>query len=203
MKDTKSCEREYDFALYLTGVTELTSEVEDALFEAGCDDATLGIQYGGALLTFSRTAPSLKDAILSAIGDVRKAKFDVHGVDICDLVTQADIARRINRTRQNVHQFITGVRGPGGFPPPSCHISESSPLWQWCEVAHWLRQNDMIKEYVLSEAWEVAVINSVLVLQRQRQLQPDLTKEVVQFIIDNEAGIGVDRDTRTATTRGG
>ncbi len=68
-------EREYDFALILTGVHELTAEVEDALFEAGCDDSTLSVQYGCIYMEFSRTATSLKDAILSAIRDVRKANI--------------------------------------------------------------------------------------------------------------------------------
>jgi hypothetical protein len=82
-------------------------------------------------LTFSRTAASLKEAIFSAIGDVRKANIgaDVLRVDVCNLVTQADIARKIGRTRQLVHQYITGVRGPGGFPSPACDITDGDPLW--------------------------------------------------------------------------
>jgi len=47
MNATKlSCETEYDFALIVSGVAELTPAVEDALFEAGCDDATVSTQYG-------------------------------------------------------------------------------------------------------------------------------------------------------------
>ena len=42
----RTCESEHDFALILGGVAELTSSVEDALFNAGCDDATLSMQYG-------------------------------------------------------------------------------------------------------------------------------------------------------------
>jgi hypothetical protein len=184
METGKACEREHDFTLVLTGVTELTPAVEDALFEAGCDDATLSLRFGRAFLTFSRTAPALKDAILSAIRDVRQAGIgaDVLRVDTCDLVTQADIARRIGRSRQLVHQFLTGERGPGGFPPPVCHISDDSPLWLWCEVAYWLRQNDMIKEDVLRDAEEVAVINNALDLEHQRRRNPQLTQEVLQSV---------------------
>lgn len=65
--------REYDFALVIDGVPELTPKVEDALFEAGCDDATFSIQHGHLYAKFSREAVSLKDAILSASGDVRRA----------------------------------------------------------------------------------------------------------------------------------
>lgn len=184
MTNNPSCEREYDFALILSGVNELTTEVEDALFEAGCDDATLSVQYGLVYMEFSRQAPSLKDAILSAIRDVRKANIgaDVWRVDACDLVTPAEIARRINRSRQLVHQYMTGQRGPGGFPPPACHLTDGAPLWQWCAVSFWLSQNDMIRPEQLGEAEVVAVINYVLDLAHQRGRNSELVEEVIQAV---------------------
>jgi hypothetical protein len=178
------CEREHDFALVLTGAVGLPEGAEDALFEAGCDDATLSVRSGRVYLTFSRIAPTLKAAMLSAIQDVRKAKIglDVLRVDDCNLVTQSDIARRISRTRQLVHQYINGERGPGGFPSPACHICDESPLWYWCEVSYWLWQNDMIKQEVLREAEDVAVINAVLELRHQRKSAPGLAEEIMQSI---------------------
>lgn len=184
MEPRKGCEGEHDFALVLTGITELTTEVENALFEAGCDDATVSVRSGRVFLTFSRTAASLKEAILSAIRDVKKANTgaEVLRVDVCNLVTQADIARKISRSRQLVHQYIMGTRGPGGFPAPACDITDGAPLWSWCEVAFWLWQNDMIKENVLREAQVVAVINSVLEHQYQRHSAPSLLDEVLREI---------------------
>jgi hypothetical protein len=182
--ELKTYETEHDFTLVLTGITELTSAIEDALFLAGCDDATISVRSGRIYLTFSRIAPSLKDAILSAIRDVRKAKIgaDVLRVNDSNLVTQAEIARKIGRSRQLVHQYIAGVRGPGGFPPPACDMLEGSPLWYWSEVTSWLSENDMIKEDVLRDAEYVAVINSVLDLARQQHLKPDLTDEVLRTV---------------------
>ena len=118
MEPGTACECEHDFALVLTGIAELSSEAENALFEAGCDDGTISVRFGRIYMTFSRNAACLKDAILSAIRDVQSAKIGalVLRVDTCNLVTQADIARKIGRTRQLVHQYITGRRGPGGFP---------------------------------------------------------------------------------------
>jgi transcriptional regulator with XRE-family HTH domain len=184
MTDNHACEREYDFALILSGVSELTTEVEDALFKAGCDDATLSIQYGLVYMEFSRMAPSLKDAILSAIRDVRKANIgaNVWRVDECDLVTPAEIARRIGRSRQLVHQYMIGKRGPGGFPPPACHLTEGAPLWLWCEVSFWLCQNDMIRPEQLREAEVVAAINNALELANQRGRNPELVDEVTQAV---------------------
>ncbi len=184
MERRDHCETEHDFFLVLTNDIQLTREVEDALFEAGCDDATLSRRSGRLVLTFSRTGPSLQDAIVSAIRDVRKAGIgaEVLRVDECGLVTQAEIARRIGHTRQLVFQYVTGARGPGGFPPPVCHITDSAPLWYWCEVAYWLRQNDMVTEHVLQQAQGTALINSVLELQYLKKLNPTLAEDMLRSL---------------------
>ncbi len=62
-------DREYDFTLIFDGVRELTPAVEDALFQTGCDDATVSMQHGRLYIEFSRSAVSLEDAIFSAIHD--------------------------------------------------------------------------------------------------------------------------------------
>ena len=178
------CETEFDFTLLLDGIDKITPDVEDALFTAGCDDATISLRFGRMYLTFSRSAVSLKDAIISAIRDVRKSRIDatVLRVDECDLVTQSEIARRIDRSRQLVNQYISGARGPGGFPAPACNITDGAPLWYWCVVAFWLWENNIIKEEDLREAQDLTVINSVLELEHQRQLSPDLTKEIMDAL---------------------
>ena len=178
--------RDHDFTLVLSGITELTPEVQDALFEAGCDDATPSMRCGRPFLSFSRTASTLKDAILSAIGDVKKANIgaEVLRIDVCNLVTQSEIAHKIGRTRQLVHQYIAGERGPGGFPPPACNVGDDadSPLWYWCDVAHWLYQNNMITEETLRDAQALSLINDVLGLNYQKKIEPKLTKEVLEHI---------------------
>ncbi len=180
----KTCECEYDFTLVLTGITELTPEIENALFSAGCDDATLAMRSGRPFLTFSRASSSLRAAILSAITAVRKAGIgaDVLRVDYCNLVTQSDIARKTGRSRQQIHQYMTGTRGPGGFPGPACEITEGAPLWYWCEVAYWLWENNMIQEHVLRDAEDVETINTVLELQRQTKQNPNLTEEILRTV---------------------
>lgn len=180
----RTCEREYDFALILTGVHELTTEVENALFEAGCNDATLSVQYGFIYMEFSRTADSLKDAILSAIQDVRKAGIgaDVWRVDDCNLVTPAEIARRIGRSRQLVQQYMTGKRGPGGFPPPERNLTDGPPLWTWCAVSDWLWRNGMIRDEEPRNAETVAAINNALERLHQRGRNPDLVEEVARAV---------------------
>jgi transcriptional regulator with XRE-family HTH domain len=175
------CDVEFDFTLLLDGISQVSTEVEDSLFAAGCDDATISVRSGRVYLTFSRAAASMKDAIISAIRNVRESGVGatVLRVDQCTLVTQAEIARRIGRSRQLVHQYITGARGPGGFPPPACHITEEAPLWYWCEVAYWLSEHDIIREEDSREAQDVTVINSALEIAWQRRMSPEKTDTIL------------------------
>lgn len=181
-KAKQNCECEFDFALIAGSVNELTPAVEDALFEAGCEDATLSIRYGLLYLEFSRSAKSIQDAILSAIRDVRKAGIgaQVLRVDECNLVTASDIARRIGRSRQLVFQYIKGQRGPGNFPPPEVQLAEGAPLWAWCAVSYWLAQNDIVRP---EEGWNaevVASINNWLEIERHRARNPRLVEGIIK-----------------------
>ncbi|MCZ2342824.1 MAG: helix-turn-helix transcriptional regulator [Bacteroidales bacterium] len=164
MNDTNIHCREYDFTLILAQPSELTDVMVDALFEAGCDDATPSVSYGRVWLEFSRSATSYKEAVLSAIRDVGDAGIgaEVSQVDECRYVTQAETARRIGKSPQYIHQLITGKRGPGRFPPPACHLSEGVLLWSWCEVALWLFQNNIIPQDLYEQAEINHAINTVL-----------------------------------------
>lgn len=178
--DNTTCEREYDFALIVGGVPDLTDAVADALFEAGCDDATITVRHGRLYMEFGRVAPSLKDAILSAIQNVQRAKVgaEILRVDECDLITASEIARKIDRSRQQVHQYMTGERGPGGFPAPECYLSDNKPLWAWCAVSYWLVENDLLKPEVSWNAEVVAAINNALEDLRRYRRHPELVREL-------------------------
>ena len=72
----------YEFTVFLDGLTEITEEAANALFEAGCDDASPASRDGQVWSTFHRQAPSLEAAIRSAVRDVNKAGFQVHHVEL-------------------------------------------------------------------------------------------------------------------------
>ncbi len=74
--------RKYEFTLILKGSLELTEEIADALFKAGCDDGTPGMCNGVFSIDFHREANSLEEAITSAIGNVKSAGYDVERVEI-------------------------------------------------------------------------------------------------------------------------
>jgi hypothetical protein len=69
----KKVPKSYNFVLVLSGLSESDDSIEDALFEAGCDDALLIFRDNVPYLEFDRQATSLEDAILSAILDVKSA----------------------------------------------------------------------------------------------------------------------------------
>ena len=66
----------YDFTLILTASLELTDDLADALFAAGCDDGTPGSCHGVFSIDFHREAMSLEEAMRSAIEDVRAAGYE-------------------------------------------------------------------------------------------------------------------------------
>ena len=72
----------YEFQLILKEGTEITEELADALFEAGCDDGTPGTFCGVPNIRFHREAESLESAIRSAVADVQKAGCVVERVQI-------------------------------------------------------------------------------------------------------------------------
>ena len=66
------------FTLTVDGPDLQTEPFIDALFEAGCDDATVGRTDGVQCIDFDRKAESLGEAIISAVRDVEQ----VEGVQV-------------------------------------------------------------------------------------------------------------------------
>jgi hypothetical protein len=72
----------YDFTLILSRGTELTEDLAEALFEAGCDDGSPGSCEAVVSIDFHREAESLEHGIRSAIADVQKTGCTVARVEI-------------------------------------------------------------------------------------------------------------------------
>jgi hypothetical protein len=65
----------YRFVLVLSGFSYGDDNIEDALFEAGCDDALLIFRNNVPYLEFDRLATNLDEAIYSSIQDVESANI--------------------------------------------------------------------------------------------------------------------------------
>jgi hypothetical protein len=176
----------FDFSLVIEGADLLSQESLDALFEAGCGDATFGevdgVQYGD----FSRQAASLEEAIAGAITSVERAvpRAVVTRIEPDDLVTAAEIARRLGRSRESVRLLIAGKRGPGGFPPPVSHLNARGRLWQWADVEAWAA--DAIRWTGSGhDAVFIAAVNGALELRRLApQIEGPGKRRLIQSILD-------------------
>lgn len=114
----------------------------DALYEAGCDDAMVGVNVRGMVgLDFARRAESADVALETAVRDVLKA---IPGASLIqagpDLVNLADMAVIFDCSRQNMRKYAVGPAvDRDAFPMPAVTVPMS--LWHLAEIAHWLRKN--------------------------------------------------------------
>lgn len=169
----------YNFGLILSGVDGSTKDLEDALFEAGCDDALLHFRYNTVYMDFDRQANCLAEAIVSAIQAVEAAGIGaiVSTVRPEALVTISDIAMRTGLTRQAIENYTAGRRGRKNFPLPVSKIDSRSALWRWIEVAEWLYQhNEITDPQLIVDAHLLEFINLVLLL-RNRYTDKALLKQ--------------------------
>jgi hypothetical protein len=183
---------EYSFALVIEG--DVDSKLDD-LFEAGCDDATFGSVDGVHYADFDREAPTLELAIRSAIADVESVPgLRVRRIEPDELVTAAEIADRLGRSRESVRLLAAGERGAGDFPPPISHLRCRNRLWRWSDVAEWA---DELDESEVVQARLVAAVNAALEL---RVTASDLPQEVRAFVA-SWSGLGSTESVAGATRR--
>jgi len=169
--------KEHEFTLVISG--DLDDEATlDALFEAGCDDATFGMVDGAGYGDFIREAPSFGEAIRTAIENVESiGGLKVVRVEPDDLVTMAEIAERLERSRESVRLLIAGRRGPGGFPSPASHLRARSRWWRWSEVAAWADANALPVDR--ESASLIAAINAILTLRENTARLPVRQRELI------------------------
>jgi hypothetical protein len=164
-EEMKGKEAKHNFVLVLSGVSEPDSRLEDALFEAGCDDATLAFRNGVGYLQFDRRAPGLDAAILSAVRDVERAdpRLTVVRVEPGDSVNASEIARRMQVTREYIRLLVQGRRGQGDFPAPQSGITGKTLVWSWAGVARWMFQHNLLEDArVVDTAETIRDINDAL-----------------------------------------
>jgi hypothetical protein len=145
----------------------------DALYDAGCDDAAVGVgQYGMIGMDFTRAAASAEDAIRSAVENVRAA---IPGAALVqagpDLVGLTEMAVIFGFSRQNMRKYATGQSGaPGPFPAPA--ILGDPSLWHLAAIVAWLRSNTNIQPAtdVFEVAKAAAQLNFEVEGERVRQI---------------------------------
>ena len=161
---------EYEFTLkfMLTPQDANLDELVERLSEAGCKDALVGIgQTGRLALDFTREASSAKQAIVSALEEVKGAISDAKLVEITpDFVGLSDVAELVGVSRQNMRKLMLAHKDsfPVAVHEGSATLWHLSPVLQWLqehadyriepsllEVAHMAMQINLAKEANLME----------------------------------------------------
>ncbi len=118
----------------------------DALFEAGCDDAVMGIGKTGYLATdFTRESSSAFDAIKTAIEGITQAiphaKLIKAGPYIANL---SEMANLFGCTKQNLSKYSRGESASSETFPCSI-VSGKVDYWYVLDVAIWLFKQNKLK----------------------------------------------------------
>ncbi len=71
--ETSDVQKTHEFTLVYTGVEDFTDEFINAMYEAGCDDALIGMRDGFFFADFSRNSPTFREALISAIEDIERS----------------------------------------------------------------------------------------------------------------------------------
>lgn len=133
---------------------EVTAEEADALYEAGCGDAAVETGPYGTVIDFDREAPSLAQAIASAVRDVEKVPgLRAVGVQCDNMVTLLDIAERAGVSREAARLWASGQRGPGHFPKPVLVTTGGESIWDWEQVAPWITEYRNASAVVTNVQW--------------------------------------------------
>jgi hypothetical protein len=131
---------EFEFTLKFTLATDSPSvdELVECLGAEGCNDALVGIgQSGRIALEFTREADSAKQAIFSALADVKRAIPAAKILEVTpDFVGLTDVAELVGVSRQNMRKLALAHKDH--FPVP---VHEgSAALWHLAPVLTWLRE---------------------------------------------------------------
>lgn len=166
-----SSQRKHTFTLVLnvpSSIEPFTDENLDALYEAGCDDATFGQREHIYYADFDRKVPTFAEAVISAIEQIERAVpgIIVERIEEEDLVTISEIAERAKRTRQSVWQLVKGHRGPGNFPAPGGAVGRTV-FWRWSEVGPWLAEQYGDKLQIEPNAEFISAMNGLLEARRR------------------------------------
>ncbi len=151
----------HEFSIIASGLDPEAEDFDSRFYDAGCDDATIAFQKGHIIVDFAREAPSLAEAIASAVAAVQKAGAKVERIEPDPLVSLSDMATRAGLTRAAMTNYFKGTRAEN-FPPPVAKVTSESPLWDWASVARWMFQHRKLDRAAAIEAEVVKQANEAV-----------------------------------------
>ena len=158
--------KEFNFELIFKLVDNQDSnEYLDALFENGCDDATISTgQLGMLSLSFTREAINASVAVESAINDVKKAIPSAKLVEATpDIVNISEISSILGHSRQYTRKLFNSETS--SLPAP-IHIGNPS-IWHLSEVLDWLKSLGKQENKINENLFELSHITRQINIKRQ------------------------------------
>ena len=158
--------KEFNFELIFKLVDNQDSnEYLDALFENGCDDATISTgQLGMLSLSFTREAINASEALESAINDVKKAIPSAKLIEATpDIVNISEISSILGHSRQYTRKLFNS--DTSSLPAP-IHIGNPS-IWHLSEVLDWLKSVGKQENKINENLFELSHITKQINIKRQ------------------------------------
>lgn len=146
----------FEFTLvYLLPDEKLVADEHlDALFEAGCDDALLGVGKAGRMaLEFAREATDAASAFASAKGNVETAIPGAQLIEVQpDIVGASEIATLAKCSRQNVRKQLEKI---STLAAP-IYAGSGHTLWHLSLLNHYLAQQTTLA--ISPQAYEISKV---------------------------------------------
>jgi hypothetical protein len=130
----------------------------------------------------TRLAPSISDALSGSLAEAESSgEHRVLRIEPDDLVTAAEIAERLGRSRESIRLLAAGERDPGGgFPLPVSHAASRQRLWRWSEVAKWA---GLLTPEEVERARYIAAVNAALELRALAPEPDPLLRRLVHEVL--------------------
>jgi predicted DNA-binding transcriptional regulator AlpA len=132
--------RQHTFTIRFLAPGRTLDDLSINLYDRIDDASLMGPDEDGSFLyEFDRVAPTLPDALATALSELTSAlpEATVLRVHEYDLPSIRDIAERSGRSVESVRLLVRGKRGPGGFPPAAGKLGGRMQVWRLAEVAEW------------------------------------------------------------------
>lgn len=185
--------REYEFELSFSLPANVhdDEDIANRLYEAGCDDALVGLGvYGQVVLEVTREADSAFEAISSVIVQVSKG---IQGAKLIeagpDLVGVSDLAELLGTTRQNLKRYLVdksrSAEATSKLKVPA--HNGTVPTWHLAKIGRWINQNTKLE--IASPTIETAevcmMLNAMRVYKELIELEDSSIESLIPLFLKN------------------